>query len=202
MIENFLRLPRGPVQVTADLLRLLGVISVVVAGVWWSPTDAGVLAFALPALFIPRFVGVRAWFDVTCNVVVLVAAWSNVFDLYTRVAWWDLVVHFVCTGVLAALAYLGLSRFGVVTPTTDPGFRRATGVILGLALGLAVSALWEMVEWAGYTFISDRIYVTYDDTISDMAIGGLGALLAGLALAVLPFEPARQPEPAPSRVEV
>jgi hypothetical protein len=90
----------------------------------------------------------------------------------------------------------------VVTPTTDPGFRRATGVILGLALGLAVSALWEMVEWAGYTFISDRIYVTYDDTISDMAIGGLGALLAGLALAVLPFEPARQPEPAPSRVEV
>ena len=39
---------------------------------------------------------------------------------------------------------------------------------------------WEMVEWFGYRFITDAIFVTYDDTIGDMMAGGAGALAAGV----------------------
>ena len=188
MIADFLRPPRGIGLITADVLRLVGLLSILGAAVWASPTDAGVLAFAFPGLLAPRFVGVRSWFDILTCVVVLVAAWSNVFDLYSRIAWWDLVVHFVCTGVLAALAYLALARLGIVVAARSPGYTRATGIILTTAIGLAVSALWEMVEWVGYTYISDKIFVTYDDTIGDMAVGGFGALVAGLLLSVVPFD--------------
>jgi hypothetical protein len=56
-------------------------------------------------------------------------------------------------------------------------------MVLTPLIGLAISALWEMVEWAGWRFISDDIYVAYQDSIGDMAVGGLGAVLGGLLLA-------------------
>jgi hypothetical protein len=45
-----------------------------------------------------------------------------------------------------------------------------------------------MVEWAGWRFISDEIYVAYQDSIGDMAVGGLGALLGGALLTRLSFD--------------
>ncbi|MEG9492047.1 MAG: hypothetical protein MIJ73_04485 [Microbacterium aurum] len=43
-----------------------------------------------------------------------------------------------------------------------------------------------MVEWAGRRFISYEIFVGYQDTIGDMAIGGVGAAVAGLVLTRVP----------------
>ncbi|MFE1644861.1 hypothetical protein [Microbacterium sp. P01] len=183
MIENFLRRPRGAAEYIADAVRVLGVVGIIVAAVGWTATDAGILAFALPALLVPRFVGVRPWFDIFFGITVLVAAWSNVLDLYTSLAGWDLIVHFTATGVLSAMLYLLLSRWGVVPSPQESGFRRRVPWVIVPAIGLAISALWEMVEWFGFTFISDQIFVTYTDTIGDMAVGGLGAVLAGCALA-------------------
>jgi hypothetical protein len=40
-----------------------------------------------------------------------------------------------------------------------------------------------MLEWIGWRFISEEIYVAYEDSIGDMAAGGLGGLLAGLLVA-------------------
>lgn len=185
MRRNFLRRPRGVAEWTADAARVLGLLSVVVAALAFAPTDAGVLAFALPALFVPRFVGVRAGFDIAYSVTVLVAAWSNVFDLYTRISWWDLVVHFACSGVLAVILYLAGSRLAIVPDLRTRGVRRRSPIILTAAFGLAISALWEMVEWAGWRFISDEIFVAYQDTIGDMVVGGAGALLGGVLLGAL-----------------
>ncbi|WP_258934554.1 hypothetical protein [Nesterenkonia pannonica] len=50
---------------------------------------------------------------------------------------------------------------------------------LTVALGLAMASLWEMVEWVGFEYVTQDIYVTYADTIGDMAAGGLGSLFAG-----------------------
>ena len=97
MIENFLRPVRGPADVGADVLRGFGVLSVVLAAIFFDATDAGIVAFALPGLFFPRFMGMKAWADMVFGGTLLVAAWSNVFDLYTSIGWWDLAVHFVWT---------------------------------------------------------------------------------------------------------
>lgn len=188
MIENFLRPPRRPADYTADAIRAIGVISVIVAAIWWAPTDAGILAFALPALFAPRFLGTRAWFDILFGTIVLIAAWSNVLDLYRTIIGWDLVVHFACTGVISAMVYLGLARFAVAPRQRTPAFTSRVALVLAPTIGLAMSALWEMVEWAGHRYISDAIFVTYTDTIGDMAFGGLGALAAGVLLARVPLE--------------
>lgn len=182
MIENFLRRPRGALELAADGLRVVGLLSVVAAGIWWQATDAGILAFALPALLVPRLLGLRGGFDAVYQVVVLVAAWSNVLDLYTTIPSWDLLLHALGAGVLTVVAVLGLERLGAVPAPRRPQGTLGT-ILVATIVGLALSAVWEMVEWVGWRFLSDEIFVAYQDTIGDMMAGGAGAALAGLLLA-------------------
>lgn len=191
MKHDFLRPPRGIAEYLADALRVIGLLSVVVAAIWSTPTDAGILALGLPALMVPRALGMRAGFDIAVGATVLVAAGSNVLDLYRTVVGWDLVVHFVCTGVIAAAGYLVLARCRVVPAQHDAAFAKRTAIVICIAVGLAVSAVWEMIEWAGRTFITTEIYVTYEDTIGDMAMGGLGAVVAGLLVAYVRLDRVR-----------
>lgn len=196
MRARFLRRPSGVGDWIADGLRALGVLGVGAAAVWGSATDAGILAFILPALMLPRFVGARAGFDIVFSVTVLVAAWSNVADLYRTFIGWDTVVHLVCTGVLAPMAYLLLARLRIVPAPGDEAFLRRTAIVHSALIGLAVSALWELVEWVGFAYVTEDIYTTYDDTIGDMAAGGLGALIVGIVFAVRPFAFERYPSSA------
>jgi hypothetical protein len=188
VIATFLRRPSGIGEWLADAVRALGVASVVAAFVWWTATDAGILALALPALVVPRFVGVRPGFDIFFGITVLVAAWSNVLGLYRVWPGWDLAVHIVCTGAGAAMLYLLLTRLDVVPLPRAAGVRRRTPIVIVAALGLAVSAVWEMVEWLGKTFVTAEIFVTYQDTIGDMTVGGLGAVVAGVLVATVRLE--------------
>lgn len=182
MKANFLRAPRTAAEWTADALRVLGIVGTLVAAIWLAPTDAGIAALALPALMLPRVLGVRGWFDVTVCLVVLAAAWSNVWDLYTTVPGWDLLLHFACTGVLAMLAALVLTRTEVAAITGADVRARRPLVLVPMA-ALALSAVWEMIEWLGWAYVSDEIFVAYQDTIGDMVFGGLGGVVAGIVLA-------------------
>ena len=183
MIENFLRRPHGFVELLADGIRLVGALSVLAAFIWFEPTDGGIVALALPALLVPRFLGIRSGFDVLYGLVVLIAAWSNVIDLYRTVVGWDIVMHVVATAVLAAMTYLAFALFGVIPLPGTAAARPRTAFVLVPTIGLAISAIWEMIEWAGKTFITDEIFVTYQDTIGDMVAGGLGAAVAGVVVA-------------------
>ena len=78
--------------------------------------------------------------------------------------------------MLAAVALIVLEDTGTVAPTD----RRRTPIVIATVAGLALSAVWEMIEWFGYRFITDSIFVTYDDTIGDMVAGGIGALVVGI----------------------
>ena len=181
--EDFLRPPRSLAEWSADSLRVLGIVGVGVALIWLAPTDAGIAALALPALMLPRVLGLRGGFDLAVCATVLVAAWSNIFDLYRTIPGWDLVVHLICTGILTIVAALILTRAEVVTMTRDHGARPRTPLVLAPLLALALSAMWEMVEWLGWAYLSDEIFVTYQDTIGDMVFGGLGGIAAGVILA-------------------
>ncbi|WP_430591757.1 DUF2238 domain-containing protein [Humidisolicoccus flavus] len=182
MITNFLRPPTSLSEWIADVLRVVGLLGVVVAGIWLSPTDAGILALTLPALVLPRFIGARAGFDIVFSVVVLVAAWSNILDLYRTLIGWDKAIHLLCTAVIAPMVYLLLAHCEIVPRPGHDGVRTRVAVTMSTTIGLAVSAVWEMIEWVGFVVFTDEIYVEYHDTIGDMAIGGLGALLAGFVL--------------------
>ncbi|WP_418606141.1 hypothetical protein [Georgenia sp. SUBG003] len=51
--------------------------------------------------------------------------------------------------------------------------------MVALAVGLALAVVWELGEWAGHTYLDPAIFVSYDDTIGDLAAGGAGAAVAG-----------------------
>lgn len=199
MKEDFLRPPRTAAEWTADALRVIGILGVIAAASWLRPTDAGIAALALPALMLPRMLGMRAWFDVAAGVTVLAAAWSNVLDLYAAVSWWDLVVHFACTAVLAIIAAEVLTRTDVVGITASASPRARTPLVLVPLVALALSAVWEMIEWLGVEYISDQIHVDYQDTIGDMVLGGIGGAMAGVLLALIDVRRVPAPPfPAPA----
>jgi len=184
MIDTFVQRPTRPMEWVADAVRALAALSVVVVGIGWGFVEIAVLMLALAAVLVPRFLGVRAGFDVMVGVTVLVAAWSSVFELYTRVDGWDIVVHVALNGVLAALAVIVAQLVGFL-----PSHGHRAGLIVStVAVGLATGVLWEIGEWWGHNIVDDAIYVGYDDTLGDLVSGGAGALVAGLAL---PFLTAR-----------
>lgn len=183
MKEDFLRPPRTLSEWSADALRAVAAIGVAFALIWLDPTDAGIAALALPALMLPRVLGVRGWFDFAVCATVLVAAWSNVLDVYRTIPGWDLLLHLVCTGVLTVIAALILSRTDIVRMTRETGARPRTSLVLAPVVALALSAIWEMIEWLGWAYLSDEIFVAYQDTIGDIAFGALGGAAAGVVLA-------------------
>jgi len=188
MKHNFLRPPSTLAEWIADAIRALGIIGVIIAAVWFTATDAGIVALALPALMVPRVLGLRAWFDIALGITVLVAAWSNVFGLYTSVPGWDLLLHLVCTAALAALTYIALARMDITADLRRTRAPARRPIVLATAIALAISAVWEMIEWLGWTYLSDDIFVTYTDTIGDMLFGGFGGLAAGILLAFVALE--------------
>ncbi|MEX0151824.1 hypothetical protein [Microbacterium sp. LMI1-1-1.1] len=176
LYANLKRPPRSVTAWLADIVRAAAIITVIVSAFTLPGTDTAVLSMALPAVMLSRMIGLRSGLDLITCVTVFVAAGSNVLELYRAWTGWDLIVHLACTGVLAAVALILLQDSGVV-PATG---RRRTPIVLATLSGLALSAVWEMVEWFGYRFITDAIFVTYDDTIGDMMAGGLGALIVGV----------------------
>src|SRR5690606_29559770 len=91
-------------------------------------------------------------------------------------------------GILAAMLYLLLSRWAIVPRPESADFTSRVPIVIVTALGLAISAMWAMVEWLGYRFITEEIFVAYEDTIADMAMGGFGALAAGILIAYVRLE--------------
>lgn len=99
------------------------------------------------------------------------------------IPWWDLVVHFVTAGSAAAVLYLILARSDITPPATGRAFPDRSVITLTITLGMSAAVLWEFLEWAGNRYITSRIIVGYDDTLADLAVGGLGAVVAGVVLA-------------------
>lgn len=185
MIRTFLRTPAGPAEVTADALRVLAALCIVVAAIGWGPVEAATIAFAGGGMLIPRLLGVRPSVDIAFGVVVLVAAWSSVLQIYVSTRWWDLPMHFLTNGFCAALCYIWLVQLRILPDAATLPKPRASGVVTTVALGLSLGVFWEIMEWFGHTFIDEEIFVGYVDSIGDLAWGGLGALIAGLGMPYL-----------------
>lgn len=187
MIDALLRRPAGRGDYAADAVRALGCLSVLAAALVLGPVNTALFLLVLLGLLVSRALAVPPVFDTVYGLTLLLGAWSSVIDLYARISWWDLAVHFISTAAIAAMTYVLLARVeavpGVARPRGRGSAPAAVVAVLVTALGLAVSVLWELGEWWGHTLVDQRINVGYTDTMGDLSAGGLGALLAGVLLA-------------------
>lgn len=105
----------------------------------------------------------------------LVDVSGNSADLYDSVVWWDDANHFFNWFLLGVGSGLILRHAKDLRPWV------LAWMVTGLGALLAI--LWELAEW--YTFIrhGTELVTAYEDTLGDMALGTLGALLAGLLIA-------------------
>ncbi|GAA1347095.1 hypothetical protein [Arthrobacter roseus] len=167
-----------------DAVRVLAAASIVFSAFRLGLPETLGLTVMLLGLLIPRIARLAGPFDTAFCITIFVATWSGIAGLYGAISWWDLLVHFITVGSSAAVLYLILAKTDV-TPGSNTGksLPARSIVVLIFALGITVAVLWEFIEWAGNAYITKAIHVGYDDTIGDLAVGGLGAILAGVALA-------------------
>lgn len=185
LAENFLRPARTTGEHAADLLRVIGLVSLVVVAFGWGFVAMAVFALSMLGVVLPRFLGARATLDLAVCIAVLVAAWSAVLQLYQAISWWDIVVHCTLNGLIAALAWVLCAQLGVSLVDAESRYRFVLTVGLTTAFGLALGAVWEMWEWFGHNYLDESIYVSYTDTIGDIAAGGIGSLIAGCSMRFL-----------------
>ncbi|GAA1751168.1 hypothetical protein [Agromyces humatus] len=195
MMRTALRAPSGPAEVTADVLRLLAVLSIVVAAIGWGPLSGLSFVAVVAALLVPRVLRLRPAFDIAFGVAVLFSTWSSVLGVYYTTRWWDVPMHFVTNGLCAALLVVVLVRLGVLADPATLPHPRLSATVATTALGLSLGVLWELFEWFGRSFLDDEILVGYADTLGDLLAGGLGSLSAGLAMTFLMARPRALPRP-------
>ena len=101
---------------------------------------------------------------------------GNRLDLYDSIYWFDDLMHFANTGLIAA---------AVILLTLHRSATRMRVVERALAVGATAAIAWEVAEY--FAFISghsERAFA-YEDTLSDLSLGVLGSVTAALVVHAL-----------------
>ncbi|GAB2488926.1 hypothetical protein GCM10027063_32950 [Promicromonospora xylanilytica] len=179
-------MPRVAVEqglVLGDVVRAAAVGSLAV-GIVALGSVAGALFFlVLGGVFVPRFLRLPTVLDLCFGFSLLLAAWASQLGWYEAVPWLDLLMHAVCTGLIAAVGVIIMIRGQMLEAGALPGRAKAGLVLMTTGFGALSAIVWELGEWAGHTYLHEGIDVGYPDTIADLAFGLLGAMLAGAVLA-------------------
>ena len=167
-----------------DIIRLTFLFGAVVALTRGEPDDAVrmVLTFAVVALL--RLLDLPRPFDIGMMVGLALQGWGNVFDLFQRLDWWDVLVHFTLPASLSPTLYVLLARLEVVPDLhgTRPRHHALGMLIITFALGMAVGGIYEMYEWFVDHAFGGQLRTGYGDTIEDLLMDALGSLTGGLIL--------------------
>lgn len=170
---------------TRAAVRGAGALAVLslVGGLGWGVVGLALMSLVLLGVTLARVLRLPGGLQLVLDVTLVVAAWAALLQLYQRWWWLDMVVHVVATGLLAVLAVVGLLRAGTFGVPTSGRGRRFGRAAVTLAVGLGLAVVWELGEWAGHTYLDPAIFVSYEDTIGDLAAAGAGSVVAAAWLA-------------------
>jgi hypothetical protein len=173
---------RGGDLVT-DLLRVVSLASIAVAGLLYSWSGVLVFVFVTAVLAVPRIAALPRPVDAAVGVTWLAAGWANAAGWYVSAPWVDIPIHATTPGATAGAVYLLLVRIDLVPPLQHRVVSRRALVLLTFAVGATIAVLWEFYEWLRYHGQGPPL-VGYGDTILDLLMGCLGSLVVGFGLAV------------------
>lgn len=98
---------------------------------------------------------------------------GNRMDLYDTIVWFDDLMHFMNTGLLATAVVL-------LTLPRDSGLLRT--VERALAFGATSAIAWELAEYFAFISRTSERSFAYGDTLGDLALGTAGAIVAGVVV--------------------
>lgn len=171
--------------IPADLLRLLGLVLVPLAGSVAGWPSAAVMALVVGTQWLLRWLTGGSALDWAAQVVLLLAGWFSVVSLYRRIEWLDLVTHASASAVIAGLVGLAVRAWLGRRGTDAADLARQAGptlAVVALTAGaLSLGVVWEIAEWWGHHVVTEEIGVGYDDTLGDLTADLLGGLVGSLA---------------------
>jgi hypothetical protein len=167
----------------ADGVLLVGVLGLPVAAAGWGIPALSTLAVPTIAMLIPRALGLKPALEAAFGLALLVASWSIILDLYASWTNWDLAVHAALNGLVAAVGVSLLTRLRLLPSDDDVGHPRLSVALVTTMFGVFCGVLWEFFEWAANEFFEQTLFVSYSDTLADIAVGGVASAVAGCALA-------------------
>jgi uncharacterized membrane protein YjdF len=167
-----------------DLLRgvfVVGTLALAAAG----QSGAIPLAVAAAAVVGVRFLDLPRPFDLAFILAMALTGWGEALRLYDRFGYYDVFVHFLVPLFGAPCVYIALARLDTLPDPADASGskRHLTGIfVVTLALGLAIGAVWEILEWSSDRTLGSSLSLGEQDTIGDLVADGAGALGGGLFL--------------------
>ncbi len=109
--------------------------------------------------------------DVLITLPFLIDVAGNAADLYDTVVWWDDANHFVNWALLSGGAGLLIPRRGLEAWAL-------AGLVIGFGAASAIG--WELMEYLTFIRNSPEFATAYADTLGDLALGTLGAVVAAV----------------------
>jgi len=171
-----------------DVLRLAFVTGAVVFALEGRSTAVALTA-ASAVLLAARVVNLPRWFDFGLIVAMSLIAYGTALSLYGGWFYYDKIVHGLSPIGYVPVLYIALVRLGVVP---DPGraitehrTAQISGIfIITLALGMAVGAGYESVEWLEDKFLGGHFVGGLWDTETDLLCDTGGSLVGATFLTV------------------
>lgn len=96
---------------------------------------------------------------------------GNRLNLFDTVDWWDDAMHFVLWVLLT---------IGALIAWAPRGLTRGLTAFVALGFGTTAAVIWEVGEYVAFVRHSAELQTAYTDTLGDLVLGTLGAVLAGL----------------------
>lgn len=195
-----------------DVLRLAFVAGTIAFALLGRSTAVGLTAASV-LLLIARIIDLPRWFDFSVIAAMTLVAWGTALGLYGEHFFYDNLVHSLSPFFYAPVLYIALVRLRVLADPeeTTTAYNHAGVFVSTLALGMAVGAGYEVVEWLSDTLLGTTLVKSIDDTGSDLLEDTLGSL-AGATLVTVwsirhwssrraPLEPVAAAEPGRTAIQ-
>ncbi|MFC5262522.1 hypothetical protein ACFPJ1_10450 [Kribbella qitaiheensis] len=170
-------------KVALLLLLLTALIWPDLSGVKGKASTARLIVYPLGAMVLPLW-----WFaygrtksklhksfpwhaDLLMTLPWLIDLLGNRLNLFDTIDWWDDAMHFILWALLTA---------GVLLAFVPRGLSRGLTAFVALGFGATAAVIWELGEYVAFVRHSAELQTAYTDTLGDLTLGTLGALLSGL----------------------
>ena len=169
-----------------DVLRLAILVGAVC---FWLAGDRGaasILTLLGAVTVFARLVNLPRIYDLCLTAAMALQGFGEVFGLYDAFLRFDDLVHFTLPMLTTPVVYIALARLDVVPdPRDETHLRHYAGIFLvTTSLGMAIGALWEIVEWRSDAWFGSDLSLDNDDTVGDLVRDTMGALVGAALLVV------------------